>query len=187
MHRKFSTYHQLNRQCCVFIAVCKTCFSSGAYKPPSPIRQIKHNQNHRLSQWYAPRLQGEFTGRVSRRTERSINCNDCATARKRAIIHAFMFWTANVIRFALRLKAKAIHSHQLSWWIYYAKACMQKALAFASAYICYLLLCRIAPTGMARNTIQPGCQRPNTKPNTRKISVIITGFSHHSAAFFGFI
>lgn len=35
----------------------------------------KHNQNHRLSRWYAPRLQGDITGNPTRVLKKFANCN----------------------------------------------------------------------------------------------------------------
>ena len=34
-----------------------------------------YNQNHRLSRWYAPRLQGDITGNPTRVLKKFANCN----------------------------------------------------------------------------------------------------------------
>ena len=51
---------------------------------------VNLNQNHQLSWWYAPRLQGEFAGRVSRRIERSGNRIFSRAAAEAALSYAFV-------------------------------------------------------------------------------------------------
>ena len=42
---------------------------------PEKYRRSPANQNHRLSRWYAPRLQGDIAGSPTRALKKFANCN----------------------------------------------------------------------------------------------------------------